>query len=145
MKISFTSLLTQLKKELPDRHLKKPKVEKNILSEWGAKAPIKCVWFYWLLESARILFSGWSERICYQLCWQTHRVRKWTQNTTVSKYVPLSGFLFVCLFLFWFFHVSYFNLFGSSSHNFVVTCYIKLLLRAFKIDFEAIEDTLPAW
>jgi hypothetical protein len=48
-------------------------------------------------------------------------------------------------FLFLFFHVSYFNLFNSSSHNFIVTGYIKILLRAFKIDFEDMEDTLHAW
>ena len=46
---------------------------------------------------------------------------------------------------FGFFHLSYFNLFNSSSHNFVVTSYIKILFRDFKIDFENMEDTLLAW
>ena len=53
--------------------------------------------------------------------------------------------MFFVFDFFRFFSCSYFNLFNSTSHNFVVTNYINILLRAFKIDFENMENTLSAW
>ena len=51
----------------------------------------------------------------------------------------------IFVYFFNFFHVSYFNLLNFNSHNIVIPCCIKILLRAFNIDIEDVEDTLHAY
>ena len=53
-------------------------------------------------------------------------------------------YLDVCHIHFYFrIHVHYFDLLESNSHKFVIICYMKILLRAFNIDIQDIENTLP--
>ena len=39
----------------------------------------------------------------------------------------------------------YSNLLDLISYVIVITCYMKILLRAFNIDIKDVENTLPAW
>ena len=39
----------------------------------------------------------------------------------------------------------YFNLLNFISYIIIIAGYIKILLRAFNIDIEDVENTLPAW
>ena len=70
----------------------------------------------------------------------TNFINKRTEFENEHKSLPSPG---ICHNFF--FYNSYFNLLDFSSHIIVITCYLKILLSAFNIDIEDVEDKLPAW
>jgi uncharacterized radical SAM superfamily Fe-S cluster-containing enzyme len=65
-------------------------------------------------------------------------VNKRNEFENEHKSLPCLGMCNIC-----FFSVFYFNLLDFISHVIVITGYMKILLRAFNIDIENVEDKLP--